>query len=72
MNPDDVSKKLHGLTEIEEILIAQIFFVILVYCFCESQYIYHSNVINFPQDVLKFIARLFWNLSSLDILVVYH
>jgi hypothetical protein len=49
MNLGDLPEELQGLTEIEEILIAQIFpAVISVYCLHEGQYSYRGNVINFP------------------------
>jgi ATP-dependent DNA helicase PIF1 len=70
MDPGDVPEELQGLTQIEEILIAQIFPVISVYCLRGGQYAYRGNVINFPQDVLEFATRLPRCPSSLDILVV--
>ncbi|CAG8682966.1 16976_t:CDS:2 [Cetraspora pellucida] len=38
MDLEDVLKELQGLTKIEEMLIAQIFLVISVYCLYEGQY----------------------------------
>jgi hypothetical protein len=70
MDPGDVPEELQGLTEIEEMLIAQIFPVISVYCLRGGQYAYKGNVINFPQDVHKFVTRLPRHPSSLDTLVV--
>jgi hypothetical protein len=58
MDPGEVPDDLQGLSEIEEMLIAQIFPIVLVYCLPGSQYAYHSNVINFPQDVSDFATRL--------------
>jgi hypothetical protein len=58
MNPSEVPEELQGLTEIEEMLIAQIFPIVTVYCLHGGQYAYRGNVINFPQDVLEFATRL--------------
>jgi hypothetical protein len=70
MDPGDVPEELQGLTQIEEMLIAQIFLIVSVYCFRGGQYAYRGNVINFLQDVSEFTTRLPRHLSSLDILVV--
>lgn len=70
MDLGDVPEELKGLTEIEEMLIAQIFPVISVYCLRGGQYAYRGNVINFPQDVREFTTRLPRHPSSLDVLVV--
>ncbi|CAG8811992.1 13473_t:CDS:1, partial [Gigaspora margarita] len=43
MDPDNVPDELKDLTEIEEMLIAQIFPVILVYCLQGGQYTYKEN-----------------------------
>ena len=58
MDPGDVPEELQDLTEIEEMLIAQIFPIVSVYCLREGQYSYRGNVINFPQDVLEFTTHL--------------
>src|SRR6185436_6189817 len=68
--PGNVPEELQGLTQIEEMLIAQIFPVVLIYCLRGGQYAYRGNVINFLQDVLEFTTRLSRHPSSLDILVV--
>ena len=70
MNPDNVPEELQDLTEIEEMLIAQIFPVVSVYCLRGGQYAYRGNVINFFQDVLEFITHLPRILSLLDILII--
>ncbi len=72
MDPDEVLVELQGLTNIEEMLIAQIFPIVSVYYLRGGQYAYHSNIINFSQDVLEFVIRLPRNPSSLDVLVVCH
>ncbi|CAG8720803.1 17500_t:CDS:2 [Cetraspora pellucida] len=64
------NEQMFDLTEIEEMLIAQIFPVISVYCLRGGQYTYKGNVINFPQDVHEFAIRLPRQPSSLDVLVV--
>ncbi len=48
MDPGDVSDELEGLTEIEEMLIAQVFTVMSVYRLQGGQNRYRGNVINFP------------------------
>ena len=58
MDPGDVPEELQDLTEIEEMLIAQIFPIVSVYCLRGGQYSYRGNVINFPQDVLEFTTHL--------------
>ncbi|CAG8821419.1 19353_t:CDS:1 [Gigaspora margarita] len=70
MDPGDTPEELKGLTEIEEMLIAQIFSVVSVYYLCGGQYAYCGNVINFPQDIKEFMTRLSRHPSSLDILIV--
>ncbi|CAG8803458.1 10099_t:CDS:2 [Cetraspora pellucida] len=72
MDLGNVPEELQGLTEIEEMLIAQIFPVVSVYRLRGGQYAYRGNVINFPQDVSEFTTRLPRHPSSLDILVVRH
>ncbi|CAG8658574.1 22995_t:CDS:2, partial [Gigaspora rosea] len=58
MNPGEVPKKLQKLTEIEEMLIAQVFPVIVIYRLRGRQHGYRENIINFPQDVKEFTTRL--------------
>ena len=70
MDPGEVPDELQGLTQIEEMLIAQIFPIVSVYCLRGGQYAYRGNVINFPQDVLEFATHLPRHPSSLDVLVV--
>ena len=48
MDLEDVPEELQGLTEIEEMLIAQVFTVMSVYRLRSGQHGYHENVINFP------------------------
>ena len=72
MDLGDVPEELRGLTQIEEMLIAQIFLIISVYCLRGDQYAYHDHVINFPQDVQKFATCLPHHLLTLDVLVVCH
>ena len=70
MDPGEVPDELQGLTEIEEMLIAQVFTVMSVYRLCGRQHGYHGNVINFLQDVHEFTKRLPRIPSSIDILIV--
>ncbi len=47
MDLGEVPDELQDLTEIEEMLIVQVFFVMSVYRLCRSQHGYYGNVINF-------------------------
>jgi len=47
MDPDEVSENLKGFTEIEEMLITQVFTVITVYQLRGGQNGYRGNIINF-------------------------
>jgi|SRR6266540_6064271 len=71
MDPGDVSEQLKDLTEIEEMLIAQVFTVVSVYKLHGGQHGYRGNVINFAQDIWKFTTRLPHHPSSLDILIIH-
>jgi len=71
MDPGEIPEELQNLTEIEKMLIAQIFSVISVYCLRGGQYAYRGNVINFPQDVHEFVIQLHHHPSSLDVLIVH-
>ncbi len=70
MDSGEVSDELQDLTEIEEMLIAQVFIVMSVYRLCGGQHGYRGNVINFPQDIHEFTKRLPRTPSSIDILTV--
>lgn len=70
MDPGDIPDELKGLTEIEEMLIAQVFTVMTVYRLRGGQTGYRGNVINFPQDIQEFTNRLPRHPSSLDVLVI--
>ncbi|CAG8661439.1 4989_t:CDS:2 [Ambispora leptoticha] len=70
MDPGDVPTELQGLTDIEEMLIAQVFPVMSVYTLRGGQYGYRGNIINFPQDIAEFTTRLPHHPSSLEICVV--
>ncbi|GBC03494.1 hypothetical protein RclHR1_05150004 [Rhizophagus clarus] len=72
MDLGDVPEELQGLTQIEEMLIAQIFPIISVYYLRSGQYTYQDNVINFPQDIKEFATHLPHRPLSLDVLVVRH
>jgi hypothetical protein len=54
MDPGDVPEELKELSEIEEMLIAQVFTVMSVYRLQGDQNRYRENVINFPQDIQGF------------------
>ena len=51
INSGNVLEELKGLTEVEEILIVQVFTVMSVYWLQEGQNGYKENVINFPQNI---------------------
>ena len=70
MDPGEIPEDLKGLTEIEEMLIAQVFTVMTVYRLQGGQNGYRGNVINFPQDIQEFTKRLPRKPSTLDVLVV--
>jgi hypothetical protein len=70
MDPGVVPEELKGLTEIEEMLIAQVFTVMTVYRLRGGQTGYRGNVINFPQDIHEFTTRLPRHSSSLDVLLI--
>jgi len=72
MDSGDVPEQLKDLTEIKEMLIAQVFTVVSVYKLHGGQHGYHENVINFAQDIREFTTRLSCHLSSLDILIIRH
>lgn len=67
MDPGDVSEALESLIEVEEMLIVQTFPIVSVY-----QYAYRRNIINFSQEIGKFVTWLPCHPSSLDMLVVCH
>ncbi|CAG8777468.1 4428_t:CDS:1, partial [Gigaspora rosea] len=50
IDPGEVPEELQELTEIEEMLIAQVFPVMVVYRLRGGQHGYRGNIINFPQD----------------------
>ncbi|CAG8610513.1 10516_t:CDS:1, partial [Gigaspora rosea] len=70
MDPGEVPEELQKLTEIEEMLIAQVFSVMVVYKLRKGQHRYRGNIINFPQDVEEFTTRLPWHPSSLNVLII--
>ncbi|PKK65022.1 hypothetical protein RhiirC2_715855 [Rhizophagus irregularis] len=69
MHPGEVPDELKGLSEIEEMLISQVFTVMTVYRLRSGQNGYRGHVINFPQDIQGFTKRLLQDPSSLDVLV---
>ncbi|CAG8598033.1 15848_t:CDS:1, partial [Racocetra fulgida] len=70
MDPGNVPEELQRLIEIKEMLIAQVFPVIVVYRLRGEQYGYSGNIINFPQDVEEFVTHLHQNPSSLNVLII--
>ena len=70
MDPRDVLDELKGLTDIKEMLIAQVFTVMTIYRLRGGQTRYRGNVINFPQDINEFTKRLPRHPSTLDVLVI--
>ncbi|CAB4420703.1 unnamed protein product [Rhizophagus irregularis] len=72
MDPGEVPDELRDLIEIEEMLVARVFPVMLVYRLRGGQHGYRGNVINFPQDVQEFASKLPRHPSLLDVLVIRH
>src|ERR1051325_12187666 len=70
MDPGVVPDELKGLTEIEEMLIAQVFTVMTVYRLRGGQTGYRGNIINFPQDIQEFTKKLSRHPLSLDVLLI--
>ncbi|PKC05887.1 hypothetical protein RhiirA5_293827, partial [Rhizophagus irregularis] len=70
MDPGEVPDELQNLTEIEEMLIARVFPMMLVYKLRGGQHGYRENVINFPQNVQELATKLPRHPSSLDVLVI--
>ncbi|EXX58668.1 uncharacterized protein LOC105316640 [Rhizophagus irregularis DAOM 181602=DAOM 197198] len=70
MDPGEVPDDLQNLTEIEEMLIARVFPMMLVYRLRGGQHGYRGNVINFPQNVQELATKLPRHPSSLDVLVI--
>ena len=70
MYPGEVPDKLKELSEIEEMLIAQVCAVMSVYRLRGGQLGYRGNVINFSQDIQDFTTQLPRHPLSLDVLVV--
>ncbi|CAG8797158.1 40598_t:CDS:2, partial [Gigaspora margarita] len=62
---------LKSLTNIEEMLIAQVFPIISVFILHGGQYAYSGNIINFLQDLQEFVTQLPCNPSTLDFLIVW-
>ncbi|CAG8791697.1 23660_t:CDS:2, partial [Gigaspora margarita] len=72
MDPDEILKELKDLTNIKEMLIAQVFPIISVYNLHGGQYAYREHIINFSQDLQEFVTCLPCDSASLDVLVVRH
>src|SRR5688572_643997 len=53
MDSGEVPDELQNLIEIEEMLIARVFPIILIYRLRGGQHGYRGNVINFPQNVRR-------------------
>uniref|UniRef100_U9SVI2 DUF6570 domain-containing protein n=1 Tax=Rhizophagus irregularis (strain DAOM 181602 / DAOM 197198 / MUCL 43194) TaxID=747089 RepID=U9SVI2_RHIID len=70
MHPGEVPNELKGLSEIEEMLIFQVFTVMTVYQLRGEQNGYRGHVINFPQDIQGFTKHLPRDPSSLDVLII--
>src|SRR2546430_12407002 len=66
----EVPQELMDLTDVKEMLIAQVFPVVSVYTLPGGQHAYRGNIINFPQDVQEFAARLPHDPKLLDLLIV--
>jgi hypothetical protein len=71
MHLGDIPDELKGLSEIEEMLISQVFTVITVYRLRGGQNGYRGHMINFSQDIQGFTNQLSQDPASLDVLVVW-
>ncbi|CAG8585309.1 10452_t:CDS:2, partial [Racocetra fulgida] len=71
MDSGEVPEELQELMKIEEMLIVQVFPIMVVYRLRGEQYGYRGNIINFPQDIEEFTTRLLWHPSSLNMLIVH-
>ncbi|CAG8547344.1 24094_t:CDS:1 [Gigaspora rosea] len=70
MDPGEVPEELQKLIEIEEMLIVQVFSVMVVYKLRGGQHGYRGNIINFPQDIEEFTTLLPWHPSFLNVLII--
>ena len=70
MDPGSVPAELQGLSEVEELLIAQAFPIMSIYRKHEGQRGYNGHVLNVPQDIQGFLNSLPANMSDLPILVI--
>ena len=68
MDPDPVPPALQGLSQVEEILIAQVMPIMSLYRLPHGQLGYTGHVINLPQDIASFVTTL--PHDQLDIVVV--
>ncbi len=58
MDLGEMPEELKGLSEIEEMLIAQVFTIMIVYQLQRGQNGYRGNIINFSQDIQGFTNQL--------------
>ncbi|OWA50644.1 hypothetical protein BV898_15154 [Hypsibius exemplaris] len=70
IDPGIVPEPLQGLTQIEEMLIAQVSLIIQLHILKGGQLSYSGNVISFPQDVSKFLTDLPPALANVNIILV--
>lgn len=66
----EIPPNLPQLTQIEEMLIAQVFPMVSVFNLRGGQLAYRGNIINFPQDINSFVDTLPRDPASLDVFVV--
>ena len=65
-----ITLNVHGLTQVEEILISAVLPIMSLYRLPHGQYGYSGHVINLPQDVACFVHSLPRLPSDLDVIVV--
>ena len=70
MDPGTVPNELQNLTEIEEMLIARACTIMCVYRKRGGQRGYKGHVLDLPQDIQEFLARLPPNVAELPFLMI--
>ena len=70
MDPGPVPPELQGLTQVEEMLISAVMPMMSLYRLPLGQYGYSGHVVNLPQDISSFVARLPRLSSDVDVILV--
>ena len=72
MDPGEIPEELQNLTDIEQLLIAQVHPIISLWKIRGAQYAYSGNVINFRQDVNEYITKLPIDPSTLPSTIIFY